>query len=93
LGQLNEDYGMGALRFFDLNQIVIIGVSQGNAGSISLVIVPGEIARPFLPLNVNRQDALAPPHPAAVVRRGYCGKLGNAADILGVHGDASIAGF
>jgi hypothetical protein len=41
---------MGALRFFDLGQIVVIGVSQADAGSISLVIVPGEIARPFLPL-------------------------------------------
>jgi hypothetical protein len=29
---------MGALRFFDLDQIVVIGVSQGDAGSISLVI-------------------------------------------------------
>jgi hypothetical protein len=44
----------GRLRLYDLHQIVVIEVSQGDAGSTNPLIIfgycSGEIACPFLPL-------------------------------------------
>ena len=48
----------GRLRLYDLHQIVVIEVSQGDAGSTNPLIIfgycSGEIARPFLPLKRSR---------------------------------------